>query len=72
MRPLLLDIALNLRRLRPGSWRESVEGAATDVGEEHAADAAEDADGRQHGFDQREAELGVEERRFVAEELQYS
>ena len=46
-----------------------VEAGAADVAEEDAADAAENADWRRHGVDEREAELGVGVEALVAEEL---
>ena len=47
-----------------------VEPRAADVGEEHAADAADDADRRQRRLDQREAQLGVGEHGVLSGELQ--
>src|SRR5690606_35711482 len=43
---------------------------AADVEEERAAHAAEDANRRGHGVDEREAELGVQEERVLPDEGQ--
>src|SRR6185295_6934384 len=48
----------------------AIEAAAAEVAEEDAADAAEHAERREHRLDEREAELGVEERRLAAHELE--
>ena len=47
-----------------------VEVGAAGTGEEHAADAAENPNGRQHRLDQGEAQLGIGVEHVVADELQ--
>ena len=64
------DRGVRVGAVRQPLERLPVEVPAAHVREEHAADAAKDAERREHRFDERETQLGVQERRLRTEELE--
>ena len=58
--------------VRPPLERLPVESPAAHVREEHAADAAQDAERREHRLDEGEAELGVQKSDFEPRNSRYS